>query len=73
MGRADNLRARDQTERAGVLLLAGPDHQNRGNWQRDLTQDGDVEPEPGPVSARGARTHRWGPGGRTRDFTQDGD
>eukprot|EP00969_Alexandrium_andersonii_P096544 4262241-Alexandrium_andersonii.AAC.1 len=62
MGRADNLRVRGQTERAGILLLAGSDHQNHGSWQRDLTQDGDVEPEPGPAPTLDTRAYRWGPG-----------
>eukprot|EP00969_Alexandrium_andersonii_P194005 8569879-Alexandrium_andersonii.AAC.1 len=61
MGRADNLRARDQTERAGALLLANSDHQNRGGWQRDLAQDGDVEPDPGPAPTRGAKVCYGGP------------
>eukprot|EP00969_Alexandrium_andersonii_P148800 6578222-Alexandrium_andersonii.AAC.1 len=60
-------------ERAGALELAGACQHDQRSWQRDLTQDGDVEPEPGPLPAEGRRTNREGPDGWIRDLTEDGD
>eukprot|EP00969_Alexandrium_andersonii_P039271 1721300-Alexandrium_andersonii.AAC.1 len=61
MGRTDNLRARDHAKQAGALLLANSCQHDRGAWQRDLTQDGDVGPKPGPVPGGLAGTPHRGP------------
>eukprot|EP00969_Alexandrium_andersonii_P257121 11368110-Alexandrium_andersonii.AAC.1 len=51
--RSGSAGLRDQADRMGVFFLARLDFEDRGGWCHDLTQDGDVEPEPGPVEGGG--------------------